>query len=368
MLDRDGYAWLTVSAVEPETDQAKSIVMLPPPGARAAFSYAPGQFLTFRIPQGAGEIERSYSLSSAPSADPDMTVCVKRVAGGRGSNWMNDHLAPGDRIQAKPPAGRFTLRDGAKPVLLIAGGSGITPCLGLLKQVLHDTDRRVWLIYANQNNRSVIYRAAIDSLAARFPARLQCRHWIDTDAGFLTVPDILSAADACGPAKPDCYICGPDPLMEMAEQTLASHLGDDALILTERFAAADRDHDPNAAGLGATDPTADTANQANTSGAADAAGAPPSPDAIRITLDGADHSVRLTPGQTLLQAALDAGLPAPNACTEGHCGACMGQLREGQVAMASTKALSKRNLARGYVLACQARPTSAEPVWLDFDF
>jgi ferredoxin len=90
-------------------------------------------------------------------------------------------------------------------------------------------------------------------------------------------------------------------------------------------------------------------------------------ESFRLTLDGEDHTVPITAGETLLQAALGAGIDAPHTCTEGRCGTCMSWLRNGDVSMASTRALSKRNSERGYVLACQARPSSPVPIWLDFD-
>jgi ferredoxin len=88
---------------------------------------------------------------------------------------------------------------------------------------------------------------------------------------------------------------------------------------------------------------------------------------FRLTLDSEDHIVPIAAGETLLEAALAAGIDAPHTCTEGRCGTCMAWLRGGDVSMASTRALSKRNMERGYVLACQARPSSSAPIWLDFD-
>ena len=90
-------------------------------------------------------------------------------------------------------------------------------------------------------------------------------------------------------------------------------------------------------------------------------------ESFRLTLDGESHTVPIAAGETLLQAVLTAGIDAPHNCTEGHCGTCKSWLREGEVSMDSTRALSKRNKERGYVLACQARPSSADPIWLDFD-
>jgi ring-1,2-phenylacetyl-CoA epoxidase subunit PaaE len=90
-------------------------------------------------------------------------------------------------------------------------------------------------------------------------------------------------------------------------------------------------------------------------------------DSFRLTLDGRDHTVPIAAGETLLQAALAAGIDAPHLCTEGRCGTCKSRLRNGDVSMASTRALSPRNIERGYVLACQSRPSSSAPIWLDFD-
>jgi ring-1,2-phenylacetyl-CoA epoxidase subunit PaaE len=91
-------------------------------------------------------------------------------------------------------------------------------------------------------------------------------------------------------------------------------------------------------------------------------------DSFRLTLDGEDHSVPIAAGETLLQAALAAGIDAPFLCTEGRCGTCMSWLRSGDVTMASSRALSQRKIERGYVLACQSQPSSSAPIWLDFDF
>jgi len=90
-------------------------------------------------------------------------------------------------------------------------------------------------------------------------------------------------------------------------------------------------------------------------------------ESFRLTLDGESYNVLIAADETLLQAALAASIDAPNSCTQGRCGTCMSWLRTGDVSMATTSALSKRSIERGYVLACQSRPSSATPIWLDFD-
>lgn len=346
-LAASSYHRLTVKAVREETAEAKSFVLAPEAGEAKLFRYKPGQFLTFRIPHNSGEIVRSYSLSSAPGADPDMTVCVKRIADGRGSNWFNDHLTAGARIDAMLPAGRFVMRDSDAPLLLIAGGSGITPCLSLIKQALIDTGRQVKLIYINQHAASIIYRGVLDQFDARFSDRFTCQHWLDDAGGLITAPDIAKAAN--GWALADSYICGPGPLMDMAEETLGDLFGAEAIILTERFVSPDDPEDIRAKpGIATPSGTAWI-------------------ESFKLTLDGKDHVIPINAGETLLQAALAAGIDAPNSCTEGHCGTCMARLRQGEVSMTSTRALSKRNIQRGNVLACQASPSSPTSLWLDFD-
>ncbi len=341
------YRRLTVKTIRDETAEARSFSFVPEAGDKTLYRYRPGQFLTFRIPLEGVPIIRSYSLSSAPCADPEMTVCVKRIADGRGSNWFNDHLRIGARIEATQPAGRFVLRDGNAPMLLVAGGSGITPCLSLIKQALIETARKVKLVYVNQNAASIIYREILERLSARFSDRFVCQHWLDDAGGLIEARDIAAAADGWETAH--SYICGPGPLMDMAEETLGDAFGPTATILTERFVSPDdasADHDN----------TEEPASSEQTG-----------IESFRLTLDGNEHVVPITGDQTLLQAALAAGIDAPNSCIEGHCGTCMALLREGSVSMATTKALSKRNIQQGRVLACQSRPSSSAPIWLDFD-
>lgn len=341
------YYQLLVLSVQNETDGAKSYEIAAAKDEAHLFGYQAGQFLSFLIPHETGHIVRSYSLSSAPSSDDTMTVCVKKIATGHGSNWLNDTLRAGMTIEATRPSGRFVLRPSDAPLFLIAGGSGITPCMSLIKQALSSTERRVKLVYANQNADSIIYHEQLTVLKNRFPDRFSCEHWLDENNGFLTPLDVSAAV--VGWEWADCYICGPAPLMELSEETLIEHLGADAYILTERFLSPD-DEKP--------------AQQYSVS---------PLPkgealiDKFRLTLDKEDFDVPISSGQTLLEATMAAGIDAPTSCGKGTCGTCMSLLREGDVSMTSAKALSKRDIERGHILACQARPISTEPLWIDFD-
>src|SRR6516165_4590272 len=129
MLREHGYHPLTVADVTDETADARSFVLGIPPALEERFAYVAGQFCTFRATIDGEPVVRCYSMSSSPDTGDPFTVTVKRVPTGKMSNWMNDSLAPGDVIDAMPPAGLFVLRAADAPIVAFAGGSGITPIL-----------------------------------------------------------------------------------------------------------------------------------------------------------------------------------------------------------------------------------------------
>src|SRR5262249_37634840 len=156
MLREHGYHRLTVTAVIDETADTRSFVLDIPPALEVRFAYVVGQYCAFRATIDGEQIVRCYSMSSSPETGDPFTVTVKRVPGGKMSNWMNDALAPGDTIDVMPPAGRFVLRAGATPIVAFAGGSGITPILSIMKTALATTARDIALVYANRGADAVI--------------------------------------------------------------------------------------------------------------------------------------------------------------------------------------------------------------------
>ena len=335
---------LTIREVVDETAQARSFRLRPAGGHAHLFGYRPGQFLTFRIPQGDGHIERCYSLSSAPTCDAEMKVTVKRVSGGFGSNWFNDVPKPGDAIDVAPPSGRFVLRSRERQPVLFAGGSGITPVISLIKQALHETALAPRLFYANTDVDQIIFRRELDELCARFPGRLDCHHHIDAQSG---LADAGSIREFIG-GRLDCdfFICGPAPFMDLTEDVLSGLGVGDRHVFIERFTMpedgdGDADTEPPAAGAGGV-------------------------ETFRATIDGAEHEVPYLAGKTLLRCMLSRGLDPVYSCEDAHCGSCMVIRRSGEVAMHKSTVLSRRDKERGYILLCQAVPQS-DDVWVDCD-
>jgi 3-ketosteroid 9alpha-monooxygenase subunit B len=343
-----GFHALRVAKVIEETHDAKSFVLEVPPELESAFHCRAGQFLTFRIPWRGFRIARCYSLSSCPETGEPPKVTVKRVDDGRMSNWMNDQLAPGDRIEVRPPAGSFLLRDApGRPLCMFAGGSGITPVISLIKSALASTRRRIRLIYANRDARSVIFEAELAELGRRHPGRLEVQHHLDERSGLLGARELAARVGELRDA--DFYVCGPTPYMEAVEAALES-LGVDRLrIHFERFVSAvDPDRRAAATAAPATSPSA------------------AQPSSFRLTFEKRTHDVPYLPGKTLLECAKLAGIEPPFSCEEGYCSCCMALLREGKVEMATHEALSARDLAAGFVLTCQSRPLTRE-IWVDYD-
>jgi ferredoxin-NADP reductase len=320
-----------------ETADARSFVLEIPPALAGRFGYAAGQFCTFRAVIGGEAVVRCYSMSSSPDAGDPFTVTVKRVPGGRMSSWMIDTLAPGDVLEVMPPAGRFVLRACADPIVAFAGGSGITPILSIVKSALVATARDVSLVYANRDARSVIFAGALERLCAAAGGRLAVHHHLDTERGFLDAE--ACAARAGDRTDADFYVCGPGPYMAVVEAGLARRGVDPARVFIERFEL------PDAAGAGA--PASAT-------------------ESLVIRLGRRKHAVGYTAGDTILDAVRRAGLKPPFACQAGSCGTCMAFVEEGEAAMRANNALSAEEVEAGWVLTCQAIPTSREVV-VDYD-
>jgi 3-ketosteroid 9alpha-monooxygenase subunit B len=328
---------LRVARVIPETHDSVSIVLEVPDAFASMYTYRAGQFLSFKVPYGGRVLTRSYSLSSSPDTDARLKVTVKRVAGGRISNWMNEQVREGSQLMVVPPAGHFVLADGAtRDVTLFAGGSGITPCISIVKSGLATTARRLQLIYANRDARSIIFERELEALRADHPTRLEVIHRLDDRDGFLGADDVADLV--AGRPDSDFYLCGPAPFMEVVERALHGLGVDRAHIHVEHFVSPP-DHDEP------SDPLPATAGET-------------APASITIVLDGKTHDVPYEPGERVLAAAQRAGLDPPFSCEEGYCSCCMAKLASGQVSMAANDCLTQDLLDEGWVLTCQSRCVS----------
>ena len=328
---------LEVTDVIAETDDARSLVFRAPDSvAPEKLRYAPGQFLTLRIPSDrTGSVARCYSLCSSPFTDDALTVTVKRTADGYASNWLCDHAHPGMKLHVLAPSGTFVPRTLDADFLLIAAGSGITPMMAICRSALSEGAGQVTLVYANRDEKSVIFAAALRELTAKYPDRLAVVHWLESVQGLPTAPALARLMSPF--TDREAFICGPGPFMAAAQDALESLNVPAKRVHVEVFRSLD------------TDPFAAVV--------VDDSGDEPPATAV-VALDGVTHEVSWPRNAKLLDVLLDKGLDAPFSCREGHCGACAVVLKKGVVDMEVNDVLEQSDLDEGLILACQARPTT----------
>ncbi|MEU0512625.1 ferredoxin--NADP reductase [Amycolatopsis sp. NPDC006125] len=332
----DSYT-LTVAEVIAETAEASSIVFDVPAEHASTFAYRPGQFLTLR----AGEAARCYSLSSAPHEGSRLKVTVKRTEGGYGSNWLCDNVSAGSTVDVLAPAGVFTPESLDADLLLMAGGSGITPVMSILKSALASGGGRIVLVYANRDESSVIFASELAALAREHPERLVLVHWLESVQG---LPSVTQLRELVRPyAEFEAFLCGPEAFMAAGKQALKDLGAPRKRIHLERFVS-----------LGGN-PFED---------AEDEAAAVPSQEAgttaLSVDLDGSQHSFTWPRQEKLLDFLLARGLDAPYSCREGQCSACACRIVSGEVKMLNNEVLDSEDIADGIVLACQSVPLTDE--------
>lgn len=330
------YFSLTVTAVIAETHDSCSFEMAVPAELSERFRYRPGQFLTLRIPHGDDWLPRCYSLSSSPYAAENLRVTVKRVEDGRGSNWLCDQVKPGDRIQVLAPAGVFVPRSLDGDFLLFAGGSGITPVLSILRSVLSQAQGRVRLVYANRDERSVIFQELLQGLVREYPQRLQVVHWLNSVQGLPSVAQLAHLAS--GFEQAEAFICGPGPFMDACVEALGVAGLPGKAVHVERFVSLPSESEQPSMSF------------VEHLGAA--------ATRLVVELDGATHEIDCEEGELLLAAMRREGLQPPHSCLVGSCASCMCTLVDGTVDLLNNDALDQQELNEGWTLACQAVATS----------
>jgi 3-ketosteroid 9alpha-monooxygenase subunit B len=263
-------------------------------------------------------------------------VTVKRTPDGYASNWLCDHVVAGHELEVLPPAGTFVPRDLDVDFLLLAGGSGITPVLSILKTALHQGSGRVALVYANRDESSVIFRDELVSLASEFGDRLVVVHWLESVQGMPTEAGLRALAASY--ADREAFVCGPGPFMDLAARVLADVGLPRDRVHQEVFTSLEGDPFAEVT-VSEVDPGGDAAE-------------------LLVELDGNVTTHAWPAGAKLLDVLLAAGVPAPFSCREGACSACACVLQEGTVDLDRNEVLDRADLDDGIVLACQARATS----------
>lgn len=346
---------ISIREVIQETPDASTIVFDVPSDLQAAFAYLPGQYITVSVMINGKEERRAYSFCSSPYTNQYPAITVKKVADGRVSPFMNDTLKAGDTIKLMPPLGKFTASmdvNNKKHYILFGGGSGITPVMSILKSVLQqEPNSRISLIYANRDEASIIFNQELKNLVAENAERLDIYHCLEyTPSGFIGFSGRPSVVDYQNITRKlwqdgwnnEYFICGPGGMMDAVKSALEGLNIPSTQIHTEYFST----------------PVSPT----STAEAGEPAGEEPfeGKAAATILFNGREFEIEIPEGTTILEAAKDQDVDPPYACQMGVCTTCRAKILSGSAHMDEREGLSDSEIDDGYVLTCQAHPTSAK--------
>jgi ferredoxin-NADP reductase len=292
-----------VIEVRDETHDVKTFVLRP----NARFpAYRAGSFVTLQLSIDGRALERSYSLSSAPAQQGSIAFTVKRVPGGRVSNWLSDHVHVGDVLSLSAPAGQFVLpRELPPKLVMLAAGSGITPVMSMLRQLIAErASTQTVIVCFARTPRDLIFHDELIGLARDAP-NVQLSFCVDqADAAWSAARGRFSL-ELLESAAPDfrelpIYLCGPSQFMRSVMQTLEQAGADLSKLRYERFNA---DFD---------------ASQFLGQG-----------QLLRFVRSRTE-SLSSRP-RTILEEAESLGVPIESGCRAGNCGTCRCLKRSGVV-------------------------------------
>jgi ferredoxin-NADP reductase len=329
-----------VIAVFDETPDIRTFRIARPEG----FDFKPGQFLTVRLRAEGREHVRCYSISSPPSRGGHMEISVKRI--GLVSGALHASVRPGSLLSVRPPAGSFVYpMDDERPLVLLAGGVGITPLMAMLRHAVEaEPARPVTLFYSVRKVEDIAFHDELTLLARRHDHVRIFFAVSEGDPGPGHFPGVISES-LITTMVPDvthavCMICGPQPMMNAMTATLASLGVPKGQIRFEIFQAA----------VAASALPHGTAEAPLPVGETDHA-------LHDVTFTRSGRTVQIQGGETLLEAAERCGTEIPTLCRAGVCGTCRTRVLDGD-AHCSSAILDDDDRAAGYVLPCVTHVTS----------
>jgi len=320
------------------------------------FAYVSGQYITVKVPVNSEEERRAYSLCSSPTQDEFPAIGVKRVKGGKVSNFINDNIKAGDKIDILEPMGnfKFTPEEHAqRSIILIGGGSGMTPLFSIAKTALaEEKASMVTLINVNLSEQHSLFAKEIKALKSEYSTRFRVLdHYteekvlkkkglfkkVEEERGVPTAKTLkanLKELSIEGSDDNQVYLCGPGGLMDISKEALVSIGVDAKSIHRESFVA---------------DASAANEDAKSFEGTAE----------VTVKIMGEEHVIQVKDA-SILQTGLDAGVEMPFSCQSGLCTACMGKCTEGKVEMEFSDGLLPEQVEQGYVLTCVGHPKTAK--------
>lgn len=331
-----GFHSVTVLQINRLTRDAVEIVFDIPQELQSTFSFTPGQYLSVSIELNGKEERRSYSICSEKGKP--LAIAVKEVENGKVSTWVNRTLQVGNAVLISKPEGRFVL-NGAKKIVAIAAGSGITPIMSMAAAIEQTADASMKLIFANKTEADILFRERLDKLT-----KTEKRYFLTQEekAGFnfgrITKDAFMAIIkEDLGVLRSDgFYICGPEEMIHSVKTALELFGVAEDKIHFELF-------------------TTVTATES----------APPALDfkgtvKVKVLLDDETFDFQMNSTKTILDAASSEEVDAPYSCRGGVCSTCRAKVLKGTVKMNLNYTLTDKEVEQGYILTCQSYPTSEE--------
>lgn len=352
---------LPISKIISETSDTVTIVLDRPSDDSKAFDYKSGQYLTVEVNINGNPERRAYSLSSSP-AESALQFTVKRVEGGKVSNYLNSEVKVGDTLTVFPPEGKFVAlpeADKTKDHYFVAAGSGITPVMSMIKTLLEEEERSsLYLLYGSKTEENIIFKAQLDALESKYEGQLTVVHtlsqlkekkklfgllgkksggsWngikgrIDKDKLQYFFNEYPSRSQ-----ESHYYLCGPGNLIQETEKYLIGTGINEKSIHQEYFTAAPVDAKAASTSIGGE-------------------------GSVHVVLDGEEFTVEVSKDDSILESIINLGKNPPYSCTSGACASCMAKIVSGTVDMDTSFSLDDEEIKNGMILTCQAHPTSSD--------
>ena len=332
-----------------ETANAVSLIFDIPEHLKDNFSFKAGQYVTLKTTIEAKEIRRSYSICSSPNSG-ELKVAIKRVENGVFSTYAISHLKTGDVIEVHEPEGKFILEPTRSTNYLgIVAGSGITPVLSMIKTVLQlEPSSSFTLIYGNKSSDETMFKTELDALSLAYDTRFNLEYVFsrqnEEGALFGRIDEGHTNYFIKNIYKnwsfKTAFLCGPEQMIKTVSTTLKENHYKESQILFELFTASINEESSSELKDGQTE--------------------------VTVLLDDEELCFTMNQKDNILAAALRNDVDAPYSCQGGVCSSCLGKVTQGTAVMVKNSILTDDEVNEGFILTCQAHPTSSK-ISIDFD-